>query len=185
MKFPGTMDVLVPSNGFMILYGNKLLGEYEFKNDIYNLKDILLNSTHEIRIGRTYKIVTETGVPYEFLDEDGCIKVETPKEYYSIKKYLQNNSALIYEVPSKGRDLAGYNLIFSDINGNYYNIWDVDAVKNAFVNGSQTKFIQILQDSLNTLNPNNKNSVYISVNGKMVEVNKKSIQIEPYEVIMS
>lgn len=185
MKFPGTMDVLVPSNGFMILYGNKLLGEYEFKNDIYNLKDILLNSTHEIRIGRTYKIVTETGVPYEFLDEDGCIKIETPKEYYSIKKYLQNNSALICEVPSKGRDLAGYNLIFSDINGNYYNIWDVDAVKNAFVNGNQTKFIQILQDSLNTLNPNNKNSVYISVDGKMVEVNKKSIQIEPYEVIMS
>jgi len=60
MKFPGTMDVLVPSNGFIKLYGNKLLGEYSSKDEAYNLPDVL-TYPHDIKIGRTYKIVPEEG----------------------------------------------------------------------------------------------------------------------------
>jgi len=35
--------------------------------------------------------------------------------------------------------------MFSDTDGKIYNIWDVDSVKKAFINGTQTQFTQSLQ----------------------------------------
>lgn len=188
MKFPGTMDVLVPSNGFFTLYGNKMLGQYE--EGIDNLPEETLNDVSEVKIGRTYHLVI---TKFDGTTIDKTIKVSTPKEYYYIKRYIKENtidgllnpSVQLFEVVNAGRELAGYNLMFRTADGRSFNMWDLDSVKTAFISGDQQQVTQTLQDALNALNPNNSNNITVQIDGQDLQVDKESIKIEPYEIIMS
>lgn len=188
MKFPGTMDVLVPSNGFFTLYGNKMLGQYE--EGIDNLPEEALNDVSEVKIGRTYHLIINK---FDGTTIDKTIKVSTPKEYYYIKRYIKENtidgllnpSVQLFEVVNAGRELAGYNLMFKTADGRSFNMWDLDSVKTAFITGNQQQVTQTLQDALNALNPNNSNNVTVQIDGQNLQVDKDSIQVEPYEIIMS
>lgn len=189
MKFPGTMDVLVPSNGFFRLYNDKMLSSYE--EGIDNLPEQPIAQVSDIKIGRTYHLVINKGNGTII---DKTINVKTPREYYHIKRYISENTLdglltpniQLSEVVSAGRELAGYNFTFKSINGRQYNMWDLDNVKNAFISGNRVNLNRTLQESLNALNPNdNTINPKVQINGEDVVIDKTSIIEEPYEIVMS
>lgn len=125
IKFPGSMDVLNPSNKIYMLYDGKPLSFYEGKVDHLANKPITFVS--DVELGRTYLLKdTVSGA-------SDIMKVETPNDYYTILDLKQANPELeIEEVVKVGRDLGTYNVRFMGDDEVQYNIWDLDAVKNMY-----------------------------------------------------
>lgn len=125
VKFAGTLAVLNPSHGIWKLYGDRKLESFNNQEEINNLQALYdtkpLKSISEIQLGRSYN-VTVNGVMTSRL-------IETPKQYWALQSELNGIEATIVENILPGRDLATYNIHFSDVNGNTYNMWDLDIVK--------------------------------------------------------
>lgn len=180
LKFPGTMDVLSPSNGIFKLYDGKLLSHYEGQ-DINDLPNKPVIDLADIDLGVTYY------VPGYY--EGDIFKVNTPKDYYLLRQYIEQTGTPIEEVVSRGRDLAGYNVKFKDINGNSYNIWDLAIVKQAWKGSNKDEIRETLQNALFSLsNYYDQDTVVIEDsigNVKEIQLDKSSIKVKPYEIIMS
>lgn len=120
IKFPGSMQVLVPSNKIYKLYQDKLLNAYPDQSKVKSLgfgADIV-KSLSSIELGKTYKVILPDGTQQQIL-------VNTPTDYYELCKL---NPTSVYEDYSAGRDLASYNLTFTDSEGKLYNLWDIDSI---------------------------------------------------------
>lgn len=180
LKFPGTMDVLSPSNGIFKLYDGRLLSYYEGQ-DINDLPNKPVTDLADIELGTTYY------VPGYY--EGDVFKVNTPKDYYLLRQYIEQTGSPIEEIISKGRDLAGYNVKFKDINGNSYNIWDLAIVKQAWRGSNKDEIRETLQNALFSLsNYYDQDTVVIEDsigNVKEIQLDKSSIKVKPYEIITS
>lgn len=125
VKFAGTLSVLNPSHGIWKLYGDRKLDSFNNKEEIENLQKLYdtkpLHSLSEIQLGRTYNVTVDGVTTARF--------VETPQQYWDLKKELLGKEAIVVENVVTGRDLGAYNIHFSDIQGNTYNMWDLDIVK--------------------------------------------------------
>lgn len=177
LKFPGTMDVLSPSNGIYKLYDDRLLSYYE-GTSVKDLPNRQVTDLSNLEIGRTYYC--------EGYYEGNTVKLNTPRDYYLLREYIQQYNVPVYEVISEGRDLASYNVKFKDlITGTQYNIWDLDVVKQSFYKeGLNDNFRNLLQQQLNSLSNYTVNN-QVTINGEPIIVDKNSIKVIPYEIIMS
>lgn len=128
VKFNGTLSVLNPSHGIWKLYGDRKLGSFNNSEQIEALQKIYdtrpLKSVSEIQLGRTYNVTVDGITLPRF--------IETPQQYWDLKEELTGKEATIVENITVGRDLATYNVSFSDIEGTKYNMWDLDEVKNVY-----------------------------------------------------
>lgn len=125
IKFAGTLSVLNPSHGIWKLYGDRKLDSFNNEAEIENLQKLYdtkpLHSLSEIQLGRTYNVTVDGVTTARF--------IETPQQYWGLKKELLGKEAIIVENVVVGRDLGAYNIHFSDMEGNTYNMWDLDIVK--------------------------------------------------------
>lgn len=197
IPFPGSMDVLAPSNRLYLLYNDHLLSYYRGKVEDLGYK--LINNTGEIDLGRTYKITYADGIEEELLIDD-------PDVYYRIKS---KNIVRIEENLSAGRDLASYNITFK-VGDVTYNMWDLDSIQDLYTTdklfeqaiqqgnselmenlkakveyqGDNSEFHNFLMQKLqNTLN-NLHNGGQVKINGGQL-VTISDLKIRPYEVIMT
>lgn len=219
VKFPGSMDVLSPSNGRFLLYDGKLMSQY--KGDLRSLQEKdkqaqkeAHRNTHAIRLGTTYRLSLgeSNDLPLDLstfmlgtVNSDGTVdvKINTPAEYWAVQDFMMRNPDVrISEVFSAGRDLAAYGVTFSTEGPapEQYNIWDLASVHDLY-NESMTgtkeqkrEALRKLQEVLGSIS-SDPNFDYAEVRyfdtasgtwaTKRVKVDKKSINIAPYEVIMS
>lgn len=178
LKFNGNLAVLNPSHKIWKLYGDRMYDSFNNDEEIQNLQNLYNSkpiSISEIRLGRYYNItidgVTETKL------------IETPLQYWELKESLVNKNYSIVENITAGRDLASYNFTFKDIDGNLYNMWDLDIIKDLYTNVQDKKALRRrLQDSLAAVSSGKLNTVLI--NGRMVQIDKTSLDVQPYELIM-
>ena len=222
VKFPGSMDVLSPSNGRFLLYDGKMLDQYKgnlkrmFDKDKEaqtTARQEVNRSTHDIRLGTTYKLsAIDESVETKLdnfllgtLNADGTIdvKINTPTEYWAVQDYLARNpNVCISEVYSAGRDLAAYGVTFAttDAVPEHYQIWDLAIIQDLYnrtLTGTKEQKREALiklQATLSSLS-SDPNFTKVDVRyfnaaeqkweTKSVEVDKKSINVNPYEVIMS
>lgn len=127
IKFPGSMNVLAPSNKIYKIYADHLLSYHGGSVD--HLPNISLKDetgklqVGEIKMGRTYLLSGDTFEATEVLIDD-------PRDYWRVRELVSqgiiNN---IEEVQKVGRDLATYGIRMTDTSGNIYNMWDLDSVK--------------------------------------------------------
>ena len=217
VKFPGSMDVLSPSNGRFLLYDGKLLSQYKGDFKALQEKDRIAQSkahrnTHAIRLGTTYRLSLgkSNDLPLDLstfmlgtVNADGTVdvKINTPAEYWAVQDFMMRNPEVrISEVFSVGRDLAAYGVTFltEGPTPEQYNIWDLASVHDLY-NESMTgtkeqkkEALRKLQEVLGSIS-SDPNFEYAEVRyfdagewkTKRVKVDKKSINVAPYEVIMS
>lgn len=134
IKFPGSMDVLNPSNRIYLLYDGRPLSFYN--GDVSNLGFREVTDVSDVELGRTYKITDlVSGATFSK-------KVETPTDYYDLIDALRDNGNLsIEEDLAVGRDLGTYNVRFRGVDENgiemQYNMWDLDTVKDLYTKDKQ------------------------------------------------
>ena len=125
VKFAGTLSVLNPSHGIWKLHGDRKLESFNNPEEINNLQKLYntkpLSSISEVQLGRTYNVTVNGETTVKF--------IETPQQYWNLKNELAGTDAVIVENVVVGRDLGAYNIQFTDIDGNMYNMWDLDIVK--------------------------------------------------------
>ena len=178
LKFPGSMQVLCPSNGIYRLYNDKMLSAY-WKEDVKTLgygNPLVtvngLNDLGQIELGKTYKI--------QFADGTEVTRIlNTPVDYYQVLS-IENEIVSIKEDYSAGRELASYNLTFVGDDGFTYNLWDIDAIMDMWYDDSvdEQRRTLILQEVMQNID----NGKLISVRGgKKVTIN--NLKIHPYELI--
>lgn len=208
IKFPGIMCVLNPSNQIILLYDGQTLDYY--KGDEKNIltkkqsKVQPLKHATEIRLGTSYIINGTFEFNGKVYNTGDSIKIDSPDLYWAIKDSVNTKSITLTENLLVGRDLAAYNIIFTDLLGNKHCLWDLEDVHQLFALEDKLKDktlstiekesikqqIKIhkrsLQESLNALSSYNpKTTVKLRVNGQSVEVTVKEInEIQEYEVLM-
>lgn len=209
-KMPGILCVLNPSFGIMKLYGDRKLESFNSEEDIQRLQDTYRpifiasegklqdGSISKIDIGRKYTI-TINGV-------STIRNIVTPKDYYNLRKDLEleipkGSEISITEYIMNGRDLASYNARFV-ADGVGYQLYDLKSIQDlydfeenkvipeGYTEDSYRQYLRDrLQEDLFKLSPDYKgtnNTVEIVTLGrtKEVTIDRDSIEIQPYEVIM-
>lgn len=149
IKFPGSMDVLNPSNRIYLLFDGKPLSYYN--GDVSSLGFREVADVSDIELGRTYRITDlVSGATYSK-------KIETPNDYYDLTDALRDNGNLsIEENLAVGRDLGTYNVRFNGIDENgiemQYNMWDLDDVKDLYTKDAQlSKLVKNLKKANSVL----------------------------------
>ena len=176
IKFPGSMSVLCPSNKIYKLFRDSLSDQYKdlvhFKGNVDNLGFGDPIKIGQIELGKTYII---NGVK---------MKINTPSDYYELYDLLPIFEGMPYpeikEDYSEGRDLAAYNITFTDSTGEVYNMWDLDAIRTMFTvnKNDRPQFLEQLQETLNTI----KNGGTVKVRGQEITIVGEPV-IHPYELI--
>ena len=212
-KMPGILCVLNPSFGIMKIYGDRKLESFSSQQELENLQNTYLpiftvgNGTYtgnlsSIDIGRKYT-VTING-------ESSIRNITTPREYYNLRKEIEqeiiNGSEIsITEYIMDGRDLASYNVRFSAaVDGNTFNfqLYDLKSIQDLY-EFEETKVVpegftekqyrqylrNLLQEDLFKLSPDYKgqnNEIVVKTLGRTVTatIDRNSLQVQPYEVIM-
>ena len=212
-KMPGILCVLNPSFGIMKIYGDRKLESFSSQQELENLQNTYLpiftvgNETYtgslsSIDIGRKYT-VTING-------ESSIRNITTPREYYNLRKEIEqeiiNGSEIsITEYIMDGRDLASYNVRFSaTVNGKSFNfqLYDLKSIQDLY-EFEETKVVpegftekqyrqylrNLLQEDLFKLSPDYKgqnNEIVVKTLGRTVTatIDRNSLQVQPYEVIM-
>ena len=132
-KIPGILSVLTPSYQIMKLYGERKyesfknleeLREYQEKYpSVYDGTDI--NTLADINIGRTYRVTNVLG-------NTELVDVKIPLDYHKLKQRVLNGEITnIKEDVEKGRDLASFNVRFSD-GQRRFQLWDMDTAMALF-----------------------------------------------------
>lgn len=129
IKFPGSMNVLAPSNKIYKIYADHLLSYHG--NDVDKLPNISLRDASgklqvgEIRMGRTYLLKGLRGEREVLIDD--------PREYWKVREQVGKGLITdIEEVQKVGRDLSTYGIRMVDASGNVYNMWDLTSVKHLY-----------------------------------------------------
>ena len=177
---------------------NEILGEHT-------------NNLSRINIGRTYQIKRYVPELKDYVDEYREIKVA--KDYIKLKKDIQNDPNIysVVEWLEAGRELASYNAYFKSVDGRDFNIYDLDSVNTLFeLRDNPNETLQRLQtndlnyvgltydqavklarlrvqNDLKNLSTNYKGADVkdqVQVNGELVTIDKNSIEIQNYELIM-
>lgn len=193
LKFEGNMFVLNPSNRIFTTINGHLAGYY--KNHLEELQSLEEENklhpvkAYEIKIGHNYRT------------PDGkLIQVDNPQQYIELKNIIQEGN-YVYEtvlqqqdngvIEPLGHDLAPYNAIFADTEGNYYNIWDLDSTNSLWEESDdKAKLITQLQKDLNAISEGIESTVNIRIwdQGeyaiKTIRVDKSKTQVSPYEIIL-
>ena len=162
IKFPGSMDVLVPSNKIYKLYDGHLLSHYkgdlsrvpQYANKFIKATDVIL--------GRTYKIYNpQTGLQIDVngFQTNQDILIDDPRDYWKLKQMQESNpNIMIQENLRAGRDLASYNVRITTKDG-IYNIWDLDSVKDCYdISSKLEKYRKILKND-----PTKKEQVFVEL----------------------
>lgn len=179
LKFNGNLAVLNPSHKIWKLYGDRMYDSFNNSEEIQNLQKLYdskpITNISEIRLGRYYNVTVDGATTPRF--------IETPLQYWALKDELAGKEYSIVENITAGRDLASYNFTFKDMDGNLYNMWDLDVIRDLYTNVQDKKALRRrLQDSLAAVSTGKLNTVI--VNGRAVQVNKSSLDAQPYELIM-
>lgn len=144
LKFEGGMFVLNPSNRRMTVINGHLSGYYDTRRKIYNGKDSwgndiyideLLDLENESQDNPIISIADiKLGYNYRDSETDKLYIINKPTDIYAIGELI-NQGHTFYETfidddnQPLGRDLTTYQLSFSDIEGNRYNSWELDSVR--------------------------------------------------------
>lgn len=186
LQFNGSLAVLNPSHKIWKLYGDRMYDSFNNDEEIQKLQELYnskpITNLSELRLGRHYTITVGDTTSTEF--------IETPQQYWDLRSRLTQSELMgipfsIVENITAGRDLASYNFTFKDVDGNLYNMWDLDVVKNLYSTTDSKERILLrreLQNALGAVSNGTLNSV--SVNGAIVQVDKSSLQTQPFELIM-
>lgn len=184
IKFPGSMQVLVPSNKIYRLYKDKLLSAYPNQDDIETLDfgiDIA-KSLSNVELGKHYRVTYQDGTVIK------DVFINTPSDYYNL---YRSNPIIVEENYSAGRELAAYNLTFTGNDGRLYNLWDISPIfdmwntNESILNPDDR--IRKLQETMARV----KNGETIPVKVFNQETQKfeeklviiKNLNIKPYELI--
>lgn len=190
LKFEGNMFVLNPSNKIFTTINGKLTGYY--KNHINEL--LALEEQNKANPIQYYQI--KVGFNYRSLQTGELITVDNPDQYNEMKQRMSEGEVFYETVIENnqplGHDLATYNAIFADINGNYYSMWDLVSTQELWnlheSNDEQSKIIlrRKLQQDLNAIAEGLESTVTIIDNGeiKTIRVDKSKTQVSPYEIIL-
>lgn len=154
IQFPGSMNVLVPSDGIYKIHGGKLRSiahtQRYVENDLIpNNEEIAelqelqelqreqkpLKGLHEITIGASYFV----RITNNHFNSDNpllstvlagkSIKVDDLSTYYQLRDLLKGTTYTLVEDVITGRDLAPYNCTFNTNKGMYM-LWDLDSIKH-------------------------------------------------------
>lgn len=154
IQFPGSMNVLVPSDGIYRIHGGKLrkfasTQRYNNGNLIENdeaeieqqkLQELQsqqqpLAGLYEITIGGSYFI----RITNKKFNSDNpllatvlagkSIKIDDLSTYYQVRDLLKGTEYIITEDVIAGRELAPYNCTFNTNKGMYM-LWDLDSIKH-------------------------------------------------------
>lgn len=181
LQFNGSLAVLNPSHKIWKLYGDRLYGSFNNSGEIQKLQELYnskpITNLSELRLGRYYTITVEGNTTTEL--------VETPQQYWGLKDRLGGKKFHIVENITAGRDLASYNFTFRGAKEGFYNMWDLDVVKRLYNSTDPQERILLrrtLQDTLGAIS--NGKLDFVSINGKPVQVDKSSLQVQPFELIM-
>lgn len=181
LQFNGSLAVLNPSHKIWKLYGDRMYDSFNNDEEIQKLQELYnskpITNLSELRLGRYYTITVDGITSTEF--------IETPQQYWNLKDRLANKEFNIVENVTAGRDLASYNFTFRDVEGHLYNMWDLDVVKDLYSSTDPKERILLrrgLQDALGAVS--NGKLDYVSINGLNVQVDKSSLQTQPFELIM-
>lgn len=176
IKFPGSMNVLAPSNKIYKLYADHLLSYY--KGRINHLENISLKDESgklqvgKIRMGRTYLLKGSTfGEKTQLIDD--------PREYWKVRNLVQNSEITeIEEVQKEGRDLSTYGAEFTDNSGKVYNLWDLDSIKYLYEQESEYRKQVLIFNSDISTNEQKENAL-----NQIVKIaNLVGYEGDPYDV---
>lgn len=145
LKISGILSVLTPSHGIMKLYDGKKLEEFDNfdtelneaqqkanENPIFNLQQNI-NRKYDIDLGKQYFVTRRKSINGVVTTETTSELIRTPKDYYRLSEEIESGTVdSIVEDVKAGRELGGYNIRFSDIDGNQYCLWDLDSVRDIF-----------------------------------------------------
>lgn len=145
----GSMNVLVPSDGFYKLHGGVLrqklntskyvnsdeLFENDFSEDNEEKELKALQEEADKHPLELYQLII--GGAYKFIDAEGnttYITLESKQDYLYLRNLVRQSkkSGKEYKVVEdviKGRDLAPYNCTFEDTDGHTYMLWDLESVQ--------------------------------------------------------
>lgn len=190
LKFEGNMFVLNPSNRIFTTINGKLTGYYK------NHMDELLALEEQNKANPIHSYEIKVGFNYRSLQTGELIQVDNPDQYYDMKQRMSNGESfyetVIEEGQPLGHDLATYNAIFADIDGNYYSMWDLVSTQELWrlheSNDEQSKilFRRQLQQDLNAIAEGLESTVTIIKNGepKVIRIDKSKTLVSPYEIIL-
>lgn len=117
------------------------------------------------------------------------VLIETPLQRKHLLDLLSNPQSGVNSVSENilvGRDLAPYNVYFyaeKDGERKRFSLYDCDIVMNRF-NPNNEISDDLLQTVLNSLNPEDSLHNTVEINGNVWNVDKNSIDVHPYELIM-
>lgn len=193
LKFKGNMFVLNPSNKIYTTINGKLAGYYKnHQKELENIENY--NKLHPIQ---PYQV--KVGFNYRSISTGELIQVDNPSDIESMKIRMLGGEKFYETVQQNGEplghDLAPYNAIFADTNGNYYNIWDLESAWNLWkATDSKQKTIlrRQLQKDLNAIAEGIESKVnirkYAPSTGEFIYekifVDKSKTQVDPYEIIL-
>lgn len=221
IKFPGSLSVMVPSNGLVKIYNGHTAGYYKNHiDDLLKLKDSKTKlSLYQAEMETSYRIydsnnkdvTSEVALLYANnkykINYNANYKsiIMDPDSYYAIKEYLNNKDRQGYYLKEDlvaGRELRNSNYLFKTIDGSWHNIWDLKAVKElwdlnkdlksdseehkdkgSILDAIKQKRAE-LQSQLNALGSGKEHTIYLDGTDKTFLVDKKSVQVKPYELIM-
>lgn len=204
LKFEGNMFVLNPSNRVFTTINGHLSGYY--KNHIEEL--VALEKANKFNPIQAYQIK----IGYNYRTVDGRLfQVDNPQQYIELKNIIEGGGQVyetvlqetqlengVVKIEPLGHDLAPYNAIFADIEGKYYNIWDLESVRQLWElhdveeTSEKAKLRAQLQRDLNALSEGVESVVkiiefdkdsgeYVS---KIIRVDKSKTKVSPYEIIL-
>ena len=155
IQFPGSMNVLVPSDGIYKIHGgklrtiahtqryregNNLISNIEEEAELQRLVELQkeqkpLAGLHEITIGASYFI----RITNKHFNSDNpllstvlagkSIKIDDLSTYYQVRDLLKGTEYTLTEDVIAGRDLAPYNCTFNTDKGMFM-LWDLDSIKH-------------------------------------------------------
>lgn len=141
VKIPGLLAVLHPSVGIMKIYGGRKLGsfndpeteipklqeEFDANPVVDSTVEGFLNKIADIKLDRKYKVWYADGT----FDEN--VKIVTPLDYFKISDQIREGKIIkVVENILEGRDLGSYNAVFSTTDGQRFNLYDIDVVRELF-----------------------------------------------------
>lgn len=153
IQFPGSMNVLVPSDGIYRIHGGKLrtfastqrydenlIDNNEAEIEKQRLQELQnqqqpLEGLHAITIGGSYYI----RITNKQFNSDNpllvdvlagkSIKIDDLSTYYKVRDLLKGTEYTITEDVIAGRELAPYNCVFETDKGKFM-LWDLDSIKH-------------------------------------------------------
>lgn len=181
LKFNGSLAVLNPSHKIWKLYGDRMYDSFNNDEEIQKLQELYnskpITNLSELKLGRYYTITVDGITSTEF--------IETPQQYWDLESRLADKDFRIVENITAGRDLASYNFTFRDVQGNLYNMWDLDVVKSLYATVDPQEKILLRRELQNALGAvSNGKLDTVVINGVTVQVDKSSLQTQPFELIM-